>query len=181
MKNIAQLIEGTQNILHQLWEKNQHVQQVNQTLMLTLPSPLSKHCRVVNLREQTAVIYADSAAWATRLRYLIPDILQAWQQQTSEITKIEIRVHLEAIEPTTAPNTLSPEPLMFPPTLTVTSPPETTPLPPIISQARINKRRPYPLTQNAADHLRHTADSTTHPRLKAVLLRLASRSEADKD
>ncbi|MEZ5672798.1 MAG: hypothetical protein R3E08_10640 [Thiotrichaceae bacterium] len=64
---------------------------------------------------------------------------------------------------------------------TVTSPPATTTQSPIIAQSRINKRKPYPLTQNAADHLRHTADSTTHPRLKAVLLRLASRSVADKD
>lgn len=155
MKHISELVEGAQNVLQQLWEKNQQVQQVNQTLPDILPKPLSLHCRVVNVREQTAVIYTDSAAWATRLRYLVPQILQGWQQYSLMITKVEIRVHLETFVPT--------EPVLHP-----TRAPETT----------LSKTRgPYPLTQNAANYLRHTADTTSHPRLKAVLLRLANRSQ----
>jgi hypothetical protein len=158
MKHIGELVEGAQNVLQQLWEKNQHVQQVNQTLPNILPKPLAVHCRVVNVREQTAVIYTDSAAWATRLRYLVPQILQVWQQQAFTIQKIEIKVQLETSVATE-------------PTLHTTLAPETT----------ISKTRgPYPLTQNAANYLRHTAETTEHPRLKAVLLRLASRSQTGK-
>jgi hypothetical protein len=186
MKHIAQLIEGTHSVLHQLWEKNQQVQQINQTLTDMLPSPLSKHCRVVNLREQTAVIYTDSAVWATRLRYLIPEVLLIWQQQAAEITKIEIRVHLEAIEPVVTPHSnstsaMSPvsAPIISNASVERQPSPETTPFQPVVSS--VKKRGPYPLTQNAADYLRHTADLTPHPHLKAVLLRLASRSQTDKD
>ncbi len=155
MKHIGELVEGAQNVLQQLWEKNQQVQQVNQTLPNILPKPLLQHCRVVNVREHTAVIYTDSAAWATRLRYLVPQILQVWQQHSFTIIKIEIKVHLETFVPTES-------------VLHTALAPETT----------ISKTRgPYPLTQNAANYLRHTADATSHPRLKAVLLRLASRSQ----
>jgi len=172
MRNIAKLIEGAQSVLQQLWEKNLHLQQINQTLPNILPKPLAQHCRVVNLREQTVVIYADSAAWATRLRYLIPTVLQAWQQQPFDITKIEIRVHLEAVEPSSAPAVV--EPLAVNPVMQL--PPKTT-----HSATAVTKksRGPYPLTENAADYLRHTANATSHPRLKAVLLRLASRSQTD--
>lgn len=152
MKHITELVEGAQNVLQQLWEKNSKVQQVNQTLPNILPKPLLPHCRVVNVREQVAVIYTDSAAWATRLRYLVPQILQVWQQHSITITKIEIRVHLETFN-----------------SIELTSP--------VTPPATISKTRgPYPLTQNAANYLRHTAEATTHPRLKAVLLRLANRS-----
>lgn len=174
MRNIAELIEGAQSVLQQLWEKNLHLQQINQTLPNILPKPLAQHCRVVNLREQTVVIYADSAAWATRLRYLIPTVLQAWQQQSFDITKIEIRVHLEAMAPNPAPPTVV-EPLAaVNPVMQL--PPKTT-----HSATAVTKksRGPYPLTENAADYLRHTANATSHPRLKAVLLRLASRSQTD--
>lgn len=153
MKHISELVEGAQSVLQQLWEKNHQVQQVNQTLPNILPEPLLQHCRVVNVREQIAVIYTDSAAWATRLRYLVPQILQVWQQHSFTITKIEIRVHLETFSSTESTSSVAP--------------PETT----------VSKNRgPYPLTQNAANYLRHTAEATTHPRLKAVLLRLANRS-----
>ena len=166
MRNIAKLIEGAQSVLQQLWEKNLHLQQSNQTLPNILPKPLAQHCRVVNLREQTVVIYADSAVWATRLRYQIPTILQAWQAQPFDITKVEIRVHLEAIEPSSAPAVV--ESLGVNPVVQL--PPKTT---------TKKSRGPYPLTENAADYLRNTANATTHPRLKAVLLRLASRSQTD--
>lgn len=184
MKHIAQLIEGTHSVLHQLWEKNQQVQQINQTLTDMLPPPLSKHCRVINLREQTAVIYTDSAVWATRLRYLIPEVLLTWQQQAAEITKIEIRVHLEAIEPITSNSNSAMSPVAAPiisnTSMEIPPSPETTPFQPVVPS--VKKRGPYPLTQNAADYLRHTADLTRHPHLKAVLLRLASRSQpTDKE
>jgi len=176
MKHIGELVEGAQNILQQLWEKNVHLQQINQTLPTILPQPLARHCRVVNLREKTVVIYTDSAAWATRLRYLIPTILQAWQQQPFDINKIEIKVHLEAIEPLIASDA----------SLTVVAPPVThsaAQQPPKTTRpetaATKKNRGPYPLTENAADYLRNTANATAHPRLKAVLLRLASRSQTD--
>ena len=34
-----------------------------------IPRPLNEHCRVLSLRDDTLVVAADSAVWATRLRY----------------------------------------------------------------------------------------------------------------
>ena len=41
-----------------------------------LPPDLGTHVLSVNLRDETLIIIADSAAWATRIRYLQSDIMQ---------------------------------------------------------------------------------------------------------
>ena len=54
----------------------------------------SLHCRVGNVRDGLLILYTDSAAWATRLRYQTPALLQ--QLQTHKglqgLQKIELRV-----------------------------------------------------------------------------------------
>ncbi len=42
-----------------------------------LPQDLGAHVLSVNLRDETLIIITDSAAWATQIRYLQGDIMQA--------------------------------------------------------------------------------------------------------
>lgn len=46
-------------------------------LRARLGAPLGDHCQVANWRDDTLVVQADSAAWASRLRFLAPKILAA--------------------------------------------------------------------------------------------------------
>ena len=52
------------------------------------------HCRVGNIRDGVLILFTDSTAWATRLRYHVPSLLNALQQQKplQELRKIELRV-----------------------------------------------------------------------------------------
>ncbi|MFU8797515.1 MAG: DUF721 domain-containing protein [Gammaproteobacteria bacterium] len=49
-------------------------------LKKNLPSPLQKHCQVANLRDNCLIIMTDSAAWATQIRFLTPDLLKCLKQ-----------------------------------------------------------------------------------------------------
>ncbi len=46
-----------------------------------LPAELGNHVLSVNMRDKTLVIITDSAAWATRIRYMQGDIMQALSTQ----------------------------------------------------------------------------------------------------
>lgn len=52
------------------------------------------HCRVGNVRDGVLILFTDSTAWATRLRYQVPTLLNTLQQQKplQGLQKIELRV-----------------------------------------------------------------------------------------
>lgn len=44
-------------------------------LRALLPQDLASECRVANVRDQVLTVHINNAAWATRLRFLIPGLL----------------------------------------------------------------------------------------------------------
>jgi hypothetical protein len=99
MKSVSQLLSHQQsNVLHQLQQHSVLFERFQKELEVSLPTPLNQHCRIANVREKTIVIHADSSLWATRLRFLSPDLIRKWQQDTAltsefhQIEKIEVRV-----------------------------------------------------------------------------------------
>ena len=42
-----------------------------------LPIPLQRHCQLANYRENILFLHADSAAWATKLRYYVPKLTES--------------------------------------------------------------------------------------------------------
>lgn len=59
-----------------------------------LPPPLARHCLAANLDGDTLVLSCDSTAWAAKLRYQLPQLLQALQGRTNlpAIRQIRVRV-----------------------------------------------------------------------------------------
>lgn len=57
-----------------------------------LPEPLNLHCVLANVRGNTAVLAADSAAWASRLRYLAPALLPRLIDLGLGVTRVEVVV-----------------------------------------------------------------------------------------
>lgn len=94
MKSMRQLIANPSSILYRLLQHSQTLEQLDKWLQASLPIPLQQHCYIANLRNNTLVVHTDSSLWATRLRYLIPELLYRWQQEKSmpTIDKIEIRI-----------------------------------------------------------------------------------------
>ncbi len=60
-----------------------------------LPAPLDLHCLAVAMKERQLLIYADSPAWASRLRYLSRDLLNRLRQDGLVVVKITVRVIIE--------------------------------------------------------------------------------------
>ncbi len=94
MKNFSQLMSHPTNVLYQLHQHGQFIQQLQQVLQGDLPAPLNQHCYIANLRDKILVIHTDSALWATRLRYLVPDLLTQWQRDSKipPFEKIVVKV-----------------------------------------------------------------------------------------
>lgn len=76
------------------------VQKANQITALEkvlenfLPSEIIPYCQVMNISHQTLILRLDNAALATRVRYLIPNLIEAFSHQKMSITSIQCRVRL---------------------------------------------------------------------------------------
>ncbi len=80
MKSFNQLLAKSSGLLSQLSQHSKLLKQIEKIFQESLPTPLNQHCYVANLREKTLVIHTDSSLWATRLRYITPELKQQWQQ-----------------------------------------------------------------------------------------------------
>ncbi len=84
-------------------QRGRFLQRINQLLGRSLDAESKRHCRVGNLRDGLLILYADSTAWATRLRYQAPALLAQLQQQKGleGLQKIELRVLPEQTQEST--------------------------------------------------------------------------------
>jgi hypothetical protein len=59
-----------------------------------LPADLAAHCLPANLRGNTLVIHADSPAWAAKMRFHAPQLVQRLRREKSlaELARCEVRV-----------------------------------------------------------------------------------------
>ncbi|RRQ22517.1 DUF721 domain-containing protein [Thiohalobacter thiocyanaticus] len=88
---------------------------LEQRLLAQLPAPLQAHCRLGQIRNNTLILIVDSAAWATRLRFLTPQLIKQFAGDDSvTVDKLEVRIRPQnqpAAPPPAArsPARLSPE------------------------------------------------------------------------
>ena len=76
-KTLTNILEhDPASVLAFIQSKVQQLINLNQIWRTVIPNELNEHTRVANFREGYLIIECDSAAWATRLRYLLPDIKQ---------------------------------------------------------------------------------------------------------
>jgi len=66
-------------------------------LRALLPQELASECRVGNVRDQILTVHINSAAWATRFRFVAPDVLGALRQLSDFADIAEIRVKVVAV------------------------------------------------------------------------------------
>ena len=71
-----------------------HIQKLDslQTKLRDYPGPpLNKHVIVADYRQKTLIFHADSAAWATKLRYLTPELLRLFRDDLPGLRSIRIK------------------------------------------------------------------------------------------
>jgi len=77
-------------------DRAQRLARADEALRASLPAAAGAHVRLANLRGGCAILHADSAAWAERLRYLRATILEALGEGVADL---QIRVVTPAAEP----------------------------------------------------------------------------------
>lgn len=61
-------------------------------VLKALPQPLRVHCQRVMIKPDKVVLYTDSAAWATPLRFIAPEIVRAVVELRPAIRSCQVRV-----------------------------------------------------------------------------------------
>jgi hypothetical protein len=71
----------------------------------SLPEPLGRHCAAAVLHGGRLLLFADSPAWGSRIRFMTPRILQAVNTRSTPARTIKVRIlpQTEASQPRTRP------------------------------------------------------------------------------
>lgn len=57
-----------------------------------LPADLAPHCLSAHLRDQLMVLHTDSPAWATRLRYVAPQLISVLRPEYPALSNVIVRL-----------------------------------------------------------------------------------------
>ena len=87
-------IVANEPTLNRLLAKARALQEINTLVRGWLPGPLAQKVRVAVIRDGVLVLTADSAAWATRLRYEASNLLEKAREhpELSHLVTVQIRV-----------------------------------------------------------------------------------------
>lgn len=103
-KSLSRLLSSRKNSAHRLLEQGRLLQEMSRWLQQQLPLPLSLHCQVANIRENTLVLAADSPAWSSKLRFFSNNLLiKLKKEQKIMLQRIDIIVVPRAAEKTASP------------------------------------------------------------------------------
>lgn len=93
--SISDLLKDKRYTLVDLCNKAKAIQDINLKLKECLDPSLHSHFELANINNDTAILITSSSTWATRLRYNIPAILDALNNQLNftVIKTIRIKVN----------------------------------------------------------------------------------------
>ena len=90
-KPLNDLTDSAQGSLRYLLDNLAKIKQTDRLVKHKLPEELKDHCRVINIRDNSIVLAANSAAWATRIKFNLPTLLsQLRADGFAGLSKIEL-------------------------------------------------------------------------------------------
>ena len=93
-KSIESLVSAEPSPLQNLVKKAQRIQQLGKMLESRLDPSFQGNFTLANINDGVATILAYSSAWATRLRYHIPDILDELKKQLRQDRVKTVRIKI---------------------------------------------------------------------------------------
>ena len=93
-KSIESLVSAEPSPLQNLVKKAQRIQQLGKMLESRLDPSFPGNFTLANINDGVATILANSSAWATRLRYHIPDILDELKKQLRQDRVKTVRIKI---------------------------------------------------------------------------------------
>ncbi|MEI8054892.1 MAG: DUF721 domain-containing protein [bacterium] len=81
MKTIGEILKKNNSPLTKLIKRNQEARNLSSVFQSMLDANLAKNCQFANLEGSVINVIVKNAAWATRIRYAIPDMLKNLRTQ----------------------------------------------------------------------------------------------------
>ena len=102
MKTITDILHKRDSFLTKLINKTKNSKNLEVIFRTAVEQNLAKHCHFANYKTSELSVTVTNTAWATRLRYAIPDIIKQLriQPEFKEITKIRYIVASTLTSPT---------------------------------------------------------------------------------
>ncbi|MBK8161941.1 MAG: DUF721 domain-containing protein [Gammaproteobacteria bacterium] len=93
-KSCAALLNGAGGELGYLIEHCKRLECMSRLLRDRLPPQLGPHCQIGGIVRESLILHADSAVWASKLRYYCPQLLADLCQQPDfrQISEIRVKV-----------------------------------------------------------------------------------------
>ncbi len=84
---------------------SQQLQRLNRQLQACLPAQMRPHVVLANCQQRTLSLHADSSVWASRLRFISPQLLPRWREQAPDmlVDKLQIKVCPDSFAPPLPP------------------------------------------------------------------------------
>lgn len=76
----------------ELLSQAQDLQQLLTRVRKLLPVPLEGHCRAVLLKKRQLILFVDSPAWASRMRYYSRDLKSLLRRNGMRVERVSVRV-----------------------------------------------------------------------------------------
>ncbi|HEY5701898.1 MAG TPA: DUF721 domain-containing protein [Gammaproteobacteria bacterium] len=99
--SVNSILENDKSALADLLQHIRRLQALDRELSTCLGQPLSGHCCIANITDDMLVLHADTSAWAAKIRYLTPNILEHIRRecQLPSLKSVRIRVLPKQSEP----------------------------------------------------------------------------------
>jgi hypothetical protein len=95
---INKVFEDASDELANLITRTRQLNRLTHILRRYLDEQLARHCYVGNIKKPTLTILVDSANWATRLRFVAPDLLGKISQDNQLFSGVE-RINIRILTP----------------------------------------------------------------------------------
>lgn len=92
MTPVGDCLRRPKGRLARLIAQNDRLAHINRVLRAYLPHHLQEHARIVSLGQQHWLLQTDSSAWASRLRYSLPQLQQQLTEHFGDIPPLKLRV-----------------------------------------------------------------------------------------
>ena len=79
-------------IARDLLSQAQDMQRLLTRVRMHLPSPLESHCRAALVKKRQLILFVDSPAWASRLRYYSRNLKSLLLREGMRVERVSVRV-----------------------------------------------------------------------------------------
>ncbi len=94
MKTIGEILQNQKSTLGNLIKKSKTTKDIARIFSVAIDSSISKYCQFANYQGGELTVIAANPSWATKIRYLIPDLIKQLKihPEFREIKKIRYTV-----------------------------------------------------------------------------------------